>query len=540
MSAFPSSTIGLPSSVNYSLPPSLSENAKSYFVSVSPDNLQEVVGSVGTGPLFVANAPIAQTPFNMTNLYFSIPGAGSSSSLFLDPAETTLSFQLQITTAGGPNALAANSVAKVQMIGSAASWFDQLAIISNNLPIEQLNNYSVLHHILLNNTVNSADRQGACAIQMGVEDWHISQTPQAGAFNQNASVVYQSGLNGCELPDGTVAGTFTYNFCIPLVSILGVEGAKTGKLFPIGMLANLQLMLTTAQWCPFTSWFSTIPGTNTATYTNIRLNNFRLGLKYIDIGDIAASMLMSSFPDGKLYLKTATYQNANCTIPAGSIGQQILYHQLRASSVKSLLFHYANQGASSSCPNFQFDSTNPNIVNFNASINGIMFPQYNILPVQWPAMAFSHVSASFGSAGNLKSTGGSYSRSAYGICAVAQAAGGANVNLPSPDAMIVGAPINTLRQVVGTGTTVVTTVPIASQPNSFLLALDLEKSASTLFQGVNSRASGVNQNITIYSAPQLSTGGNAVANVTFTSYAYAYVDCVLVIDLASKSIMAFV
>lgn len=534
MSAFPSSTIGLPSSVNYSLPPSLSENAKSYFVSVSPDNLQEVVGSTGTGPLFVANATIAQTPFNMTNLYFSIPGAGSSSSLFIDPAETTLSFQLQITVGGVANTPAANAVAKVQMIGSAASWFDSLAVISNNLPIEQLNNYSVLHHILMNNTVNSAERQGACAIQMGVEDSQISQTT-AGAFT-----VYPPGLNGCELPDGTVLGTFTYNFCIPLISILGIEGAKTGKLFPIGMLANLQLMLTTAQWCPFTSWFSAIPNPVAATYTNIRLTNFRLGLKYIDIGDIAASMLMSSFPDGKLYLKTATYQNANCTIPAGSIGQQILYSQLRASSVKSLFFHYANQGASSSCPNFMFDSVNPNIVNFNASINGIMFPQYNILPVQWPAMAFSHVSAAFGSAGNLKSTGGSYSRSAYGICAVAATANGTAPNLPSPDAMIVGARQDALRQVVGTGTTFLSTIPIALQPNSFLLALDLEKSASTLFQGVNSRASGVNQNITIFSPPQLSTANAAVANVTFTAYSYAYVDCVLVIDLASKSIMAFV
>jgi hypothetical protein len=532
MSAFPSSTIGLPSSVNYSLPPSLSENAKSYFVSISPDNLQEVVGSAGTGILYVANgAPLAQTPFNMSNLYFSIPGAGSSSSLFLDPSETTLSFQLQITVGGGVNLNAVNGISKVQMIGSAASWFDQLQLISNNLPIEQINNYAVLHHILLQNTCNSAERQGPMAIQMGCEDQVQSVTTNFQLF--------PPGLNGCELPDGTTNGTYTLNFCIPLVSMIGLEGSKAGKLFPIGMLSNLQLQLTTAQWCPLTSWYNIIPATNQARYTNIKLDNFRLGCKFIDIGDMAASMLLSSFPDGKIYLKTATYMNANVTIPSGSLGQQVLFHQIRASSVKSLYFHYANQGASTSCPNFQFDSVNPNIVNFNASINGQLYPQYNILPVQWPALAFSHVAAAFGTAGNLKSTGGSYSRSAYGIAAIAQGAGGAAPALPSPDTMIVGAPVNGQRQIIGTGTTQGGIQYIAAFPNQFLLALDLEKSASTLFQGVNSRASGINQNITIYSPPVLSTGGAAVANVTMTAYAYGYVDCVLVFDIASRSVMAF-
>lgn len=533
MSAFPSSTIGLPSSVNYSLPPSLSENAKSYFVSISPDNLQEVVGSTATGVLYGAGgAPLAQTPFNMSNLYFSIPGAGSSSSLFLDPSETTLSFQLQITVGGGVNTLAANSITKVQMISSAASWFDQLQLISNNLPIEQINNYAVLHHILLQNTCNSAERQGPMAIQMGCED--AVQTVTA-----NGLSLFPPGLNGCELPDGTTNGTYTLNFCIPLLSMIGVEGAKAGKLFPIGMLSNLQLQLTTAQWCPITSWYTLVPTVNQATYTSIKLNNFRLGCKFIDIGDMAASMLLSSFPDGKIYLKTATYMNANVTIPSGSLGQQVLFHQIRASSVKSLYFHYANQGATTSCPNYQFDSVNPNIANFNSSINGVLYPQYNLLPIQWPAMTFSHVAAAFGTAGNLKSTGGSYSRSAYGICAIAQGAAGVAPALPSPDTMIVGVSANGTRQVINTGTTQGSYQYVGAFPNQFLLALDLEKSASTLFQGVNSRASGINQNITIYTAPVLSTGGAAVANVTMTAYAYGYVDAVLVFDIASKSVMCF-
>mgnify|MGYP001311863432 CR=1 FL=1 len=56
MSAFPQSAIGLPQNVNYTLPPSLSESARSYSVNVSPDGITSVAG-----PAIGANAFTAAT-----------------------------------------------------------------------------------------------------------------------------------------------------------------------------------------------------------------------------------------------------------------------------------------------------------------------------------------------------------------------------------------------------------------------------------------------------------------------------------------------
>ena len=63
--------------------------------------------------------------------------------------------------------------------------------------------------------------------------------------------------NGIEL--GVGATTYRYNFSIPLLSMIGVN---SDKLFPIGMLNNLQLQMTTATNLPII--FYTVGGSNAA------------------------------------------------------------------------------------------------------------------------------------------------------------------------------------------------------------------------------------------------------------------------------------
>ena len=48
MSVFPSSSIGLPNSLNYSLPPSASDSCRSYSVNLSPDGISSVVAPTPT------------------------------------------------------------------------------------------------------------------------------------------------------------------------------------------------------------------------------------------------------------------------------------------------------------------------------------------------------------------------------------------------------------------------------------------------------------------------------------------------------------
>ena len=103
---FPTSSIGLPQSLKYDLPPSFSDSARAYSVNVSPDGITQVTGPSisATNTTFVANAPVNFGAFNSQVVSFTIP-SGMSQSVFLDPHSTTLSFTLtyNVTTATATN-----------------------------------------------------------------------------------------------------------------------------------------------------------------------------------------------------------------------------------------------------------------------------------------------------------------------------------------------------------------------------------------------------------------------------------------------------
>ncbi len=92
---FPTSSIGLPQSLKYDLPPSFSDSARAYSVNVSPDGITQVTGPSipATNTTFVANSPINLGAFNSQIVSFTIP-SGMSQSVFIDSYSTTLSFTL--------------------------------------------------------------------------------------------------------------------------------------------------------------------------------------------------------------------------------------------------------------------------------------------------------------------------------------------------------------------------------------------------------------------------------------------------------------
>ena len=95
MSVFPSSAMGLPASLKYDLPPSLPDSARAYSVNVAPDGITSVAltGNVGgaSAALFVANSTGNFGNFTSQMISFTLP-SGTSQSVFLDTASTTLSF----------------------------------------------------------------------------------------------------------------------------------------------------------------------------------------------------------------------------------------------------------------------------------------------------------------------------------------------------------------------------------------------------------------------------------------------------------------
>ena len=489
-SSFPQSHVGLPQSLNFALPPSLPESARAYSVHLSPDGITSVTGPQVVAPFDVNHVAAGNFGnFSSQVVSFTIP-SGMGDSVFIDTNSTTLSFTLSytVTTAsvltGGCN-----------LIGSAASFFDSLVVYSNNTPLESINSYGLLQNFLLNNTVSLSEKAGGLSVSMGCDT---------------------NTMTGIDI--GTsVAQTFRYNFCIPLCSVIGYNCSD--KLFPIGSVNNMQLQMTTAQVAPIVTWCTAFT-TQPVFSTGLILSEFQLNLKYIDVGDIAAALLRQTLQDGKWMIKATTYTNSAVTIPIGSSGSQQLLLQIRNSSVKSVL-HQFGTTQTDRCPNYYYDSFNPCLNSRQLQVGGQYFPNKPINDLQRGAEGYQYLIQALSSGGGIaKAVGTVVDRQNYCVTVNAVPAGSDSSYVQAGVYLRPAAPGN------NDGNT-----NIISYPNMFYCGYDLEKSSNILFQGVNTRSTPPFLNLNIASA---------VATNTITCQAWGMSDVILVFDLPSKSVQAFI
>jgi hypothetical protein len=482
--AFPQSAIGLPQSLKYDLPPSLSDSARAYSVNVAPDGITTVTGPA-ISSLFVANSTATFPAFNSQIVSFTIP-SGMSDSVFMDPNSTTLSFTMTYTVSTASSATAPN----FRLIGSGASWFDQLVLYSNNTPIETINQYGMLQNYLLNNTVNSAERYGGISVAMGCDS---------------------NSLNGVDLAHSS-ASSFRYNFCIPLCSVIGYN---SDKFFPVGAVNNLQLQMTTAQMYPLVSYCTAVT-TAGAISGGITLSEFSLNMKYVDIGDMASALLRQTLQEGKWFIKSTTYTNSSVTIPSGSNGAQQLLLQIRNSSVKSVI-HQFGIAPGAVCPNGYYDAINPSLNSRQLQVAGQFYPNKPINDLYRPAEGYIYLVQGMG--GSIpKALGSSVSRDAYNAY-IPSSITGVDTSLVVPAS---GLRANAQNSDGG--------AIIANFPNMAYYGYDLEKSSGILFQGVNTRASPPFLNLNLAQA----------TTSTIQCTAWGMSDVVLVVDTVAKQIQAFI
>lgn len=490
--SFPSSAIGLPSALDYKLPPSLSENARSYSVNVSPDGITSVVGPANNTPVFVANSTGSFGNFSSQIVSFTIP-SGMSDSVFMDPASTSLSFTMSYTTTATAIVATSNSF---NLIGSGSSWFDQLVLYSNNVPIESVGQYGLLQNFLLQNTVNVAERNGGLSVCMGSDT--------------------SLGLNGIEL-GATPSTTFRYSFTIPLLSVIG---ANSEKFIPIGSINNLQLQMSTANLVPLVSYASAV--TTTPNIGAITLADFTLNMKYIDVGDMATALLKQTLVDGKWFIKSQTYTNSSVNIPSGSFGGQQLLLQIRNTSVKSI-FHTFGSAQSATTPNGYYDAVNISLNTRQCQIGGSYYPNKPINDIVRPSEGYPYLIQSLTQGGGItKSYGTAVSRPMY------------MTNISALTGLNADSSYTILTSANGTRTTAAgddSSYSILSKyPASFYCGYDLEKSSGVLFQGLNTRAQPPFLNLNI---------GTAVPT-TIICQAWGLSDVILSIDVLAKQVQAFI
>lgn len=488
MEAFPQSAVGLPVSMKYDLPPSLSDSARAYGVSVAPDGISVVTGTAIGNPFVASSGAANLSPFVQNIVSFTIPCA-QGNHIFLDPRDTVLNFRLTWTVgtifAGGTGCFS-------NLIGSASSWFDSLTLYHNNTPLELIQNYNILFNQMLNATVNNSERFGGCAISFGCDT--------------NSST-------GIDLvPSSTLAaGTYYYNFCVPLLSIIGLN---SDKLIPVGAIQNLQLQMMTAAQVPVAFFGGSVAHTSGSISAPV-LDQFSLNMKYVDIGQVASSLLQQTLQDGKWFIKSKTYTNSNASLPQGSSGTTSLLLQIRNSSVNSLFFQFSTSAKPAICPNGVYDAINPALIGLQASISGNKFPNKQISVSTRPAEAYSMYVQAWGGLGS-KAYGGVMTRSSFGASYPLLASGDAMCVLPATATR-------------AESSTDATSINVVSNPNMCYLGVDLQRVSGSLFSGINTRSGGAYLDLNIGSA--------TLANIV--CYAWAMSDVVLVVDVASKHIQAF-
>jgi len=482
---FPQSAMGLPSSLKYDLPPSMSDSARSYSVNVAPDGQTSVVGPTPAATSFVANSTGNFGNYTAQNISFTIP-SGMSDAVFLDPVNTTLSFTLTYST----TTASSTTGGFMSIIGSGASWFDSLVVYSNNTPIETINQYGLLQNFMLQNTVNFAERYGGISVAMGTDT---------------------NTANGVDIAH-TGTTSYRYNFCIPLLSVIGVN---SDKMFPVGSVNNLQLVMTTANIVPIVSFCTAV--TTQPVFTAFTLSEFQLNMKYVDVGDMAAQQLRQTLQDGKWYMKSTTYTNSSVPISSGSTGAVQLLLQIRNSSVRSVLHQFGiAQGAV--CPNQYYDAINPALTSRQLQVGGQFYPNRPINDCARPAEGYTYLIQALGG-GIAKSLGTVVSSNAYNAV-IPSVPTGSDSRLVVPAAGV---------RAAATGSDN-TETNIAKFPNSAYYGYDLEKVSSILFSGINTRASPPFLNLIL--------GVAATSNITCQAWGMS--DVVLVFDAVSKQVTAFI
>jgi hypothetical protein len=489
----PNNPIGLPKSADYELPPSLSENATSRFVSIAPNGITQTSSVPISIAPYVANSGGPLMPFVQQLIAFDIPCGGGFGS-FIDPSQTTINFRLVWTT----TAQVGGTSPQMNIISSLASFISSITLYSNNTPLETINNYDLIHALLLNSTLNLAQRQ-ANAWQFGCD---------------------ANTMTGIDLPT-TTAGTYYFNASLPLISIIGVNGGD--KLFPTGLIQNLQLQILTNQFMPISTYCTVIP--TTLPVASAFLDSWSLGIKQIDLGEVAGNILRSKISGGMLYLKASSYVNSNTTLPSGSSGNQTIMLQIRNSSVKSVFTTIGTQALPAICPNFLYDSFNPNITSMQLSNPALGFraPNRPLNPSQRPGECFNHFSMAWGSS-IASSYGGVVSAETYhAIYPSIPLAGAYDARWVIPGVITGGLRFpytNDDNQAMNI---------IQKYPNMFYMGFDTEKCSSTLFCGINTRSA----------PPQYDMTLNVAIGATLQVTTFGLIDVVCAFNIQTHEIMVY-
>lgn len=375
------SHVGLPQELSLaSIDPIMPPEAKSNSIKVYAINNASVSADVVTDNHTNAGGINSEIAFPQNEISFDLP-CSQSSDTFLDCRQSSLSFRMVVTV----KQAGAVHIKSGTLRSSAYSYFDNMRIVGGNGSLlEYINEYGLTADTLI---------QGMIDEKEGLFSYGFKSN-----FGQNSSITAVGGSSftntGHDIPVLSKGSTLTtgesqsFSYSVPLLS--GVIGSNADRFFPIGLVKKMLVTLTTAGTLPFTIEIGTGGTTGLGCTLTVQLTDFCLNLETIRIGSGAMSQILSTLPDGKMYIHGSSYKSTTSILPANSTGVLNLPVGITGSSVKSLFTRFHETGTPSvnrSCWG-KFSSKCPNLNQYGFNIGGQQIPSTLYNPILRPAECY--------------------------------------------------------------------------------------------------------------------------------------------------------
>lgn len=282
---------------------------------------------------------------------------------------------------------------RVFMIGSYYSMFSRQVVSSNGKVLETIERPAELVNMLLNMTLNPAEKKGLAN--------------SFGFYNDLAAGEGDVTSNYCQpmnTPDvANETGNLTDNglkftFAIPLVGILNCS-----KILPL-INGDITIELTLNNISQILAG-NTAGGTTGIAASTLTLTNCELVLDQLNLTPESYALVMQNYPE-KLYIKTQSYDFGSISIPSGAVGAVDIPVNIKRSSLKEVLTYFNDAGSVDK----SFGGSNPNGSDLVFITNGVQYPQRPIKLTN-PSECYNQVQKSIGSL---------YSNSHSGSCGKAE------------------------------------------------------------------------------------------------------------------------
>ncbi len=267
----------------------------------------------------------------------------------------------------------------VYPIGSYYSLFSRQVVSSNGKVLETLERVGELVNVLLNMSLNPAEKKGLANSMGFYNDIVNGEGDVTSNFCQPMNYIATPSETGLFGSSG-----LNFTFSLPLIGIL-----NCAKFIPL-INGDITIELTLNTFANFLAG-NTAGGTTGIAAATCSLINMELVVDQLNLSPESYAMIMSQYPE-KLYIKSQSYDFGSNPIASGTSGSVDLPVNVKRSSLKEVITYFND----ASSIDKSYGGSNPNGTDLVFITNGTQYPQ-RPLRLANPSECYNQVQKSLGS-----------------------------------------------------------------------------------------------------------------------------------------------